>query len=370
MQKPLPLKRGDRIAVVSLSSGTLGETSARHQLQRGCTRLLELGLVPVMMPNTLVGRNMVAEHPELRAADLKRAFMDSTLKGVVAAIGGDDTYRTLPYLMDDPEFMAAVQQHPKLFTGYSDTTINHLMFYQLGLQTFYGPNFLSDLAELGPEMLPYTTKTWQRYFHNSAVTAIPSSPTWYDERTDFSSHALDTPRIAHDEQQHYEVLRGHGVVQGRLLGGCLDSFYDLLTMTRYPDEQEVAQRYQLIPTAADWRGKILFIETSDEQPEPALFQKMLRQLRLAGILSTVVAVVVGKPQNEHYYADYRQLLISETADLELPILYNVNFGHAFPRTALPYNALAEIDFDRHKLTIMEPWFAEEDSQESCLGVDN
>jgi len=362
MQKPLALKRGDRIAVVSLSSGTLGETTSQHQLQRGCERLKDLGLVPVMMPNTLAGRSFVTVHPELRAADLKAAFMEPTIKGVIAAIGGDDTYRTLPYLMDDPEFTTAVREHPKLFTGYSDTTVNHLMFYQLRLQTFYGPNFLSDLAELGPEMLPYTAATWQHYFHNPAVTDLLSSPTWYDERTDFSPQALDTPRLVHEERRNYEVLRGHGVVRGRLLGGCLDSLYDLLTTTRYPDEQAVVQNYQLIPAASDWQDKLLFIETSDEQPEPDLFRTMLQRLRAVGILPNVAAIIVGKPQNEHYYDDYRQILISETDDLALPILYNVNFGHAFPRTALPYNALAAIDFDHGTLKITEPWFAEENDQ--------
>lgn len=51
---------------------------------------------------------------------------------------GDDTYRTLPYLFDDNDFINAVHNNPKLFTGFSDTTINHLMFYKLGIGTFYG----------------------------------------------------------------------------------------------------------------------------------------------------------------------------------------------------------------------------------------
>ena len=43
--------------------------------------------------------------------------------------------------MEDREFVNAVQAHPKLFTGFSDTTVNHLMFYRLGLSTYYGPDF-------------------------------------------------------------------------------------------------------------------------------------------------------------------------------------------------------------------------------------
>ena len=87
-------------------------------------------------------------HPEERASDLKKAFLDDSIKGIICATGGDDTYKTIPYLMEDKEFLEAVKKHPKIFTGYSDTTMNHLMLNKIGLETFYGPCFLTDLAEL------------------------------------------------------------------------------------------------------------------------------------------------------------------------------------------------------------------------------
>lgn len=357
MQKPAALKRGDGVAIVSLSSGTLGEPGSEHQLKRGLLRLQQLGLVPMVMPNALRGRPYLTAHPEARAADLKQAFLDDRVKGIICAIGGDDTYRLVPILMADAEFVASVQQHPKLFTGFSDTTIDHLMFHRLGLQTFYGPNFLNDFAELGPTLLPYTAKTIAHYFENPPTTAIASSSIWYEERTDFSMAALDQPRVSHSEKRHYEVLRGRGRVTGRLLGGCLDSFYDLLTTTRYPDEAQVAQRYGLIPPAQDWQGRLLFIETSDEQPSPELFATMLTKLKTVGILAGVAGIIVGKPQNEHYYEAYRSALLAATAVAQTPILMNVNFGHAYPRTALPYDVLATVDFDAGTLTIEEPYFS-------------
>ena len=50
---------------------------------------------------------------------------------------GDDTFRTLPYLMTD-DFQEIVKNNPKIFIGMSDTTNNHLMLYKMGLKTFYG----------------------------------------------------------------------------------------------------------------------------------------------------------------------------------------------------------------------------------------
>lgn len=65
--------------------------------------------------------------------------------------------------MEDDEFIEAVKKNPKLFTGFSDTTVNHLMFYKLGLSTYYGSNFICDLGEIADEMLPYTKRAFEGY---------------------------------------------------------------------------------------------------------------------------------------------------------------------------------------------------------------
>ncbi len=356
MQKPRPLKRGDHVAIVSLSSGVLGETFTKHQLKLGCQRLTSFGLHPVIMPNALRGITYLQNHPEKRAEDLKTAFFDDQIAGIICAIGGDDTYRLLPNLMDDPEFIAQVKRTPKLFTGFSDTTINHLMFYQLGMTTFYGPNFLNDLAELDHTMLPYTKQTFAHFFQNSQTTPITSSPQWYDERTDFSPTVLNTARDSHPEKTGYRVLRGSGRISGKLLGGCLDSFYDLLSGTRYDDEAAVAEKYHLFPSVEQWRGKLLFIETSEERPNPQLYEKMLLALKERGVFSAVNGILVGKPQNQVYFDDYQAKLLNATQEDNLPILYNVNFGHAYPRTTIPYGLDCTVDLDQKTITVQEPFF--------------
>lgn len=359
MKKPAALHSGDAVALVSLSSGILGDPFAAHELQRGIARLSNFGLLPILMPNALKGQTYLDHHPAARAADLKTAFTNPNIKGIICAIGGDDTYRLVPYLLDDPEFTVAVQQHPKLFTGFSDTTVDHLLLRRLGLQTFYGPNLLNDLAELGPELLPYTQQTLNHYFTNPRTTAILSSPIWYEERQDFSLAALNTPRRQHPETHGYQVLRGHGTVSGRLLGGCIDSLNSLLTDPVHPDEPTISRQYRLLPSPEEWRGKILFLETSEEQPTPADYQTMLQNLKCAGILENVAAIITGKPQNEKYADDYARALLTVTQDLDLPIMVNLNFGHAYPRTALPYEALASLNLDAKTLTIQEPYFSGE-----------
>lgn len=261
-------------------------------------------------------------------------------------IGGDDTYRILPYLMKDEDFIKEVQKNPKLFTGFSDTTINHLMFHKLGLSTYYGPNFICDLAEISDEMLPYSKKAFESYIEGNEYREITSSEIWYQERTDFSKEAVGTERISHREEHGFELLQGKECFEGRLLGGCLESLYDILTTTRYEDEKAVCEKYGLFPDIEEWKGKILFIETCEEKPVPEQFEKEIAILKEKGVFDVVSGVLVGKPQDEAYYDEYKNILVKVVNNPDLPIVYNVNFGHATPRCTLQYGAMARVDMKR------------------------
>ena len=349
MQYARKLRKGDKVAIVSLSSGMLGEAFCSHNIEIGVKRLKEYGLEPVFMPNALKGIAYLQAHPQARAKDLKEAFLDDSIAGIICAIGGDDTYRLLPYLLEDAEFIRAVERSPKLFAGFSDTTVNHLMFYKLGLSTYYGPNFICDLGELADEMLPYSKKAFESYLEGGDVDEIVSSEIWYEERKDFSRAAVGTERIAHREERGFELLQGGDVFEGRLLGGCLDSFYDILTANRYQDEKSVCEKYGIFPSKQEWAGKILFIETSEEKPAPELFEQELMELRKRGVFEVINGILVGKPQDEAYYDAYKDILIKVVDHVGLSIVYNVNFGHAAPRCALQYGAAARVDMKQKKI---------------------
>lgn len=356
MIKPRKLNKGDKVAIVSLSRGLLGMPFVKHELDLGIKRLKEFGLEPVIMPNSLKDMDYLFEHPEERASDLKQAFLDDSIKGIICAIGGDDTYKTIPYLMEDKEFIDAVRNHPKIFTGFSDTTNNHLMFHKIGLETFYGPSFLVDLAELGNEMLPYTKDTFNKFFLNEERYEILSSPIWYSDRSSYSEEQLGISRISNKEEYGYEVLNGSGKVSGKLYGGCLDSLYDIYTSERYGNENIIYTKYDILPTLEEWKEKVLFIETSEEKIIPEKLEKILNYFKNNKILESVKGVIVGKPIDETFYNEYKEVYRKVFSDLNTPVLYNVNFGHSVPRALIPYGINATIDFDNKRIFIDEPIF--------------
>lgn len=356
MIKPKKLNKGDKVAIVSLSRGLLGMLFCKHELDLAIKRLEEFELVPVIMPNALKDMDYIQNHPEARASDLKQAFMDKNIKAIICAIGGDDTYKTIPYLMEDNEFIEAVKNNPKIFTGFSDTTNNHLMLNKLGLVTFYGPCVLADLAELDNEMLPYTKEYFEKFFMNESSYEIKSSPIWYYDRESYGEEEIGKPRKSKEELHGFEVLNGSGKATGKLYGGCIESLYDAYTSERNGNENEIYTKYNILPTLEEWKEKILFIETCEEKTHPEKLEKILNYFKEINILETVNGIIVGKPIDEEYYEEYKEVYRNVFKDINTPILYNVNFGHSVPRCILPYGLKTTVDYDNKRIFIDEPIF--------------
>ena len=341
MIKPNNLKTGDKVAIVSLSSGLAGEEKFKHRYELGKKRLEEdFGLEIITMPNALKGLKFNYENPEARAKDLMDAFKDKSIKGIISNIGGDDTIRLLPYIDYD-----VIKNNPKVFLGYSDTTVNHFMMYKAGLQSFYGPCVLCDFAE-NVEMHEYTKKYVQEVlFKGNKNIEITSSPYWTSELLGWHIAENDnTKRKLEKEERGYEVLQGTGVVEGELLGGCIDTFPGIIGTEIWPDKEE-------------WRGKILFIETSEEHLKPDRVKRILRSLHSQGILEVINGIIIGKPKDETYYEEYKEMYKEffeiEAERTDLPIMYNLNFGHASPLCILPYGLRVRVDCDNKKVILLE-----------------
>lgn len=65
-----------------------------------------------------------------------------------------------------------------------------------------------------------------------------------------------------------------------------------------------------------------------------------------GIFDVISSLLIGKLQNEIYYDEYKEILLDEIANKKLPIVYNVNVGHATPRCIIPFGVNARVDVEQ------------------------
>ena len=339
------------VGVVSLSAGTLGEDFVRHELELGVRRLEHYGLKVRFLPHALKGIDYLKAHPEARAADLLEAFRDPEIDLILCAIGGDDTYRLLPYLFDEGRLEKAACRKP--FLGFSDSTVNHFMLHKVGLPTFYGQAFLPDVCEMDKEMLPYTRRYFEELLRTGTVRQVEPSEVWYEGRTDYSPACLGTPLPAHPAEG-WKLLQGPPVFSGKILGGCLDTIHDFFDGERYADMPALCQKYGLFPGAADWQGRILLLETSEEQMSPEKFSRALGFLKQAGVFKAVSGILFGRPMDNVHREEYHRRLAAAVDDPSLPILADVSVGHALPRCILPFGVNARVDAQAQTITFDAP----------------
>ena len=87
--------------------------------------------------------------------------------------------------------------------------------------------------------------------------------------------------------------------------------------------------------------------------EPNALRNILLEFKNRDILNLVNGVILGKPYDEVYYEEYKEVYKDIFSDIDTPVLYNVNFGHSFPRCIIPYGVEAVVDYDNKKIVIEE-----------------
>ena len=339
-----------KIGIVSLSSGILGEDFVAHEVELGIERLKKYGIEVEFLPNSKKGIDFIKNNPKERAKDLINAFKDDSIDMILCAIGGDDTYRLLPYLFENNELEKAVKQ--KIFLGFSDTTMNHFMLNKVGIKTFYGQAFLPDVCELSNEMLSYSKHFFEELINTGKIKEIYPSDVWYNEREDFSEKAIGISMEAH-LNSGFELIRGNAKFEGQILGGCLETIFDIFDNSRHEDTVYLCKKYSLFPSLNEWKNKILLLETSEERPKPKLFRKMILKLQEYGIFDVISGLIVGKPQNEEYYNEYKKIILDEIRNKNLSIVYNINIGHSTPRCIIPFGVDAKVDVEKQIIEFKE-----------------
>jgi muramoyltetrapeptide carboxypeptidase LdcA involved in peptidoglycan recycling len=341
--RPRHLRRGDKVAAISLSWGGPGAIPHRYEIGKAQIEK-EFGLQVAATRHALRSPEWLQRNPQARAEDLMTAFTDPSVVAIFSTIGGEDSIRILRYV--DLEVMV---QHPKIFLGFSDTTVTHLACHKAGLISFYGTSVMCGFAENGG-MFPYLIESVYRTLFNPGPVGMvsPNQDGWTAERVEWADPANQTRRRKLRPSSGWKFHQPSGVVRGRLLGGCLE----VLDWLRGTD---------FWPEAPAWDCAILFVETSEEGPPSDSVRRFFRTLAAMKLLSKLAGVLFGRPGGgvpQSQFVEYDnailQVLREEEGLHETPIVTRMDFGHTDPVFVLPYGVLAEIDSDRQQFSIMEP----------------
>lgn len=228
-----------------------------------------------------------------RATDLMEAFCDTSIDAIFAARGGYGSGR----LLDRLDY-TQIAVTPKPLVAFSDGTALQLaLLARAGLVSYTGTSIFPELKDGAPDSL--IAETLWPLLRGDGVT-VPCSQ-----------------------------VRRDGVAAGPLIGGCLSLVVSLLGTGYLPD----------------MTGAILLLEDVNEPP--FRIDRMLTQLRHAGVFADVAGVVFGqfrgcesKDPGDGTLDD----VIEEVATwTDSPVVSRLPYGHVTPRCVLPIGEQVSLD---------------------------
>ena len=291
---PKTLKKGDTVGLVAPASPIPKEQIIK------CKEIVEsLGYKVVIgksADKSFLG--YLSGDDELRAADINEMFERKDVDGIFCLRGGYGSCRIV-----DKLDLEIIRSNPKVFVGYSDITILHLVFNQMcNMVTFHGPMVSSNMIS-----------QFDDYTRKSLIDTLQM-----DKKLEFIS----------PEGKKIETLN-KGFGRGLLIGGnlCL-----LATSIGTPYELET-------------EGKILFLEEFNETSYKV--DRLFQQLKQSGKLKGVKGIILGAfekcgPGHEGD-ASIIEIFNDIIKPLNIPTVYDVKVGHGFPTGTLPLGATCELD---------------------------
>jgi muramoyltetrapeptide carboxypeptidase len=259
-----------------------------EKFNRGIAVLQSLGFQARIPREIFKQKRYLAGDDMERAAIVNLLFSDPDIKGILCARGGYGALRILNHLDWD-----LIRKNPKPFMGYSDiTAILTAILSKTGVPVLHGPHVVS-LAAADAKTLA------------SFADAL-SGP----------AKTIEIP--------DGKAIRG-GVGVGMLTGGNLATLCHLL-----------GTRFQ-----PDFSGAVLFFE---DIGEPAYkIDRMLTQMKLAGVFNKIRGVVTGSFENCDN-GEYIEEIVGECFDeYHVPILSGLDAGHGKTNLSLSFGRRIKMD---------------------------
>lgn len=256
-----------------------------------------------------LGEHIFAQHfqfagtDEQRLNDLQVALDDPDCDAIICSRGGYGTVRIVNKL----DFTAFAQK-PKWLVGFSDITILHSCFHNLGFATIHGvmPRYFFDSDGNPNESLT----SMMKLISGEGIT-----------------YSVDSA-----------ISNKTGVAEAEIVGGNL-SIVTSLQGTGYDLNAD---------------GKILFLEDIDE----FLYHtdRMIHQLKLSGKLDKLAGLILGdftdmKDNESPFGKTVHEIILDAVAEFDYPVCFDFPGGHDKKNLALAFGNKWKLDVNEQASTL-------------------
>ena len=284
------LKQGDKVIIVSPSA-----CIEQNSLEKAIRWLSDCGFEVALAKHVYDVRSYTAGTDEDRADDINKAFSDTSVKAVFCSRGGAGSTKILDYI----DFNL-IKNNPKPVFGFSDSTaLQNALYHKCGIVSYTGFLPIYDFKDNIP-----------------------------DEKI-----ANCMCKIFEGKEQ---VLSGgkllkSGKTEGVLLGGNLSVLCYLCGTQYFPNLE----------------NKILLLEDVGEKTYK--IDLMLNQLKQQANFDKIKGIIFGKFTDcleiDKGDGNVENILKNFADNLNIPVIYDFEYGHIKSRYVLPIGQSVILDAD-------------------------
>ncbi|AIQ47902.1 peptidase S66 [Paenibacillus sp. FSL R7-0273] len=275
-----------------------------------------------------------------RGSEFNQMMQDGEIGLIIPPWGGE-------LLIEMLEFIDFDEIRPKWVLGFSDISLLLLAItLRTGIATAHGPS----LGDLRGQQTDETTAMWQKVLSTpSGGSIVQQSSPKHEGPEEASAEALTSP-FGQNTLTVWKSVSGQDVsLKGRLLGGCIDVIRHIIG-TPYGDVQRFNSRF------AGGEPIVWYLENCDLNT--ADLRRSLVHMKYAGWFENCSGILFGRSGGNQpllgYTAEdvYRDL----AEDLQLPVLYDLDFGHVPPQMTLVNGAYAEVEVAGGRGTVKQYFY--------------
>lgn len=216
-------------------------------------------------------------------------------------------------------------QPQKPIVGFSDTTALLLALHK---------RFAKAPLYYGPAAITFAKPIRFAYTEHSLIQALTKQEGKFEPSREVSTNAdwwqRTPPKMEVRPNPGWKVFR-HGEATGKLLGGNLGVLLSLVGTPYLPSFEDC----------------ILFLE-DDEVESPETLHRYFTQARQAGLFQNVRGVVFGRLPDAVTFSSqehWEMILAEGFPNQNIPILYDLDFGHTDPLLTFPLGAEGKLQTD-------------------------
>ncbi len=323
---PEKIKNGDTLGITAVSM-----PANKDKIDLSIKNIESLGL-NVIETDNVRQNGIVSSNAKTRAEELLELYKNPEVKYIIAARGGEFLMEMLPFLNEHKDI---IKNNPKWIQGFSDPSL---------LNFYITTNF--NIATVNMENI-------SEYAMNPRYKSIQNAIDFmFSENKEFIQESFEKYQKEEFEEGNlkgynltepdiYECDKSEVSFEGRIIGGCIDTF-NLIAGTKMDNIKNFVSQF-------DEDGVIWHLDNCELNP--CEFYRRLWYMDQMGYFKNIKGVLIGRSfmqQNEQEYFSFKEAVHRALDKFNVPIVFNVDIGHIPPQMYIVNGSYAIFEYKNGK----------------------